>query len=101
MQKKEIFEAPGPLKTSIPSHSGANFQYFSFLVFGWYLDRFCFHFCPSWHQVGTKLGQVCPMLGQKLKKKQQPNMIKKKTSKKSCGESKVSSVNPVNHMRFP
>ena len=95
-EKKEIFEAPGPLKTSIPSHSGANFQYFSFLVFGWYLDRFCFHFGPSWHHVGTKFGQTSRMFKKKLKKKQQQQNIKKKSSQKSW---KYPQVSPSIHLK--
>ena len=85
---------PGPLKTSIPSHSGVNFQYFSFLVFGWYLDRFCFHFGPSWHQVGTKFGQTSRMFRKKLKKKQQQQNIKKKASQKSWKYPQVSTSIP-------
>ena len=52
-------DPPWTLKTWIPSHSGDDFHYFSFLLFGWLwgvnLAPFWHHFGPSWAMLGTKL----------------------------------------------
>ena len=54
-------DLPWTLKTWIPSHSGDDFHYFSFLLFGWLwgvnLAPFWYHFGPSWAMLGTKLAK--------------------------------------------